>query len=306
MKLGAALWLPAGAAVLAAATGALFAGAAWAALFFYLFAWCGSLLCLAGLQGAVLGGSFLEEPRRLARMAALSVPWWLLFEAANLRLRNWSYEGLPPSLWVRWCGYALAFATVLPAVLECARLLERVLGNARVAPMPCLLGRRARGYALALGLAFAILPLLWPRLFFPLVWGAVFLLGEPWLAEYKPERSWLSALAQGRPAPALSLLLSGAACGLLWELFNYWSGGRWRYSVPWPAGPKLFEMPWAGYLGFPPFALECGSYWGMIETLEERLNKPTKTALVLALVALSLAVFVGIDTHTVTRFTAWP
>jgi hypothetical protein len=55
----------------------------------------------------------------------------------------------------------------------------------------------------------------------------------------------------------VALLTSGALCGVLWEFWNYWALTRWTYSVPYVSHLKVFEMPALGYLGFPPFALEC-------------------------------------------------
>jgi predicted flap endonuclease-1-like 5' DNA nuclease len=49
--------------------------------------------------------------------------------------------------------------------------------------------------------------------------------------------------------------------GLLWELFNVRARGKWIYTVPGFEDLKLFEMPVAGFLGFPPFALECFALW---------------------------------------------
>jgi hypothetical protein len=53
------------------------------------------------------------------------------------------------------------------------------------------------------------------------------------------------------------LLLSGVACGFLWEFWNFWAGARWYYTIPILGHVKVFEMPVLGYLGFPPFAVEC-------------------------------------------------
>ena len=53
---------------------------------------------------------------------------------------------------------------------------------------------------------------------------------------------------------------AGGACGLLWEFWNYWAATKWTYTVPYLGGVKLFEMPVLGFLGFPPFAVEC---WAM-------------------------------------------
>jgi len=55
----------------------------------------------------------------------------------------------------------------------------------------------------------------------------------------------------------INLALAGVLCGLLWEFWNYWCRAKWHYTVPVFERVKLFEMPIAGYLGFPAFALEC-------------------------------------------------
>ena len=57
---------------------------------------------------------------------------------------------------------------------------------------------------------------------------------------------------------------------MLWEFWNYWAIGKWIYTVPIPfAGPKIFEMPLLGFLGFPAFAVEVYSLQNFI--IEKRL-----------------------------------
>jgi len=53
------------------------------------------------------------------------------------------------------------------------------------------------------------------------------------------------------------LLASGLVCGVLWEFWNYWAIAKWTYTVPFFGNVKIFEMPVLGFLGFPPFAVEC-------------------------------------------------
>ena len=57
-------------------------------------------------------------------MFGWSVTVWLIFEAHNLALKNWGYVAVIPDGWVRWAGYALAFATVLPGVLLTAQVMD--------------------------------------------------------------------------------------------------------------------------------------------------------------------------------------
>jgi hypothetical protein len=70
-------------------------------------------------------------------------------------------------------------------------------------------------------------------------------------------KSLLADLEKGNPRTLYSLLISGIICGPLWEFWNYWAGARWHYTVPILGHVKIFEMPVLGYLGFPPFAVEC-------------------------------------------------
>ena len=88
------------------------------------------------------------------------------------------------------------------------------------------------------------------------VWlGFIFLL-DPINAHLGAESLW-SDWRAGRRDRLINLILSGFLCGMLWELWNYWSRAKWHYTVPIMENLKIFEMPVPGYFGFPPFALEC-------------------------------------------------
>jgi hypothetical protein len=60
-------------------------------------------------------------------------------------------------------------------------------------------------------------------------------------------------------------------CGILWEFWNYWAGARWIYVFPLAQHWKLFEMPAPGFLGFPPFAVECFAMYEFLRALKCRL-----------------------------------
>lgn len=292
----AALTLLGGAGLLASIA-CLYSGVEWIRPYFYIPAWWSMLALLVGLNRR--GES---ERGRLARMALLSVPFWLGYELLNLRLENWEYHDLPNQIPLRWVGYALAFATVLPAVLETAAFLKaRWPVGESLAPRPWLSSPSCARLSTALGLACLALPLWEPRYFFPLVWAPFFLLCEPVLARRRPRDSWLAALAEGNTRPIAALLTAGLLCGLAWEALNFWSGAKWRYTVPWPSGPKLFEMPWLGYLGFPPFALGCASAWQAHELWWEEAELGAKLCWVVSLLVISLLIFAGIDAQTLIR-----
>lgn len=52
-------------------------------------------------------------------------------------------------------------------------------------------------------------------------------------------------------------LAGGFLYGGLWEAWNLGARTKWIYTVPFFDELKLGEMPILGFLGFPPFALEC-------------------------------------------------
>jgi hypothetical protein len=208
----------------------------------------------AGPPGLWSGRSAYEK----ALIAVLSIPLWVIFEAYNLRLANWTYVGVPENLVARYFGYAWSFATITPGIFVTADLIEAFgwFGVAR--PVKCSAGA-LRGWMVAGGVMLAV-PLVLPQeaaaYFFAPVWlGFVFLL-DP--VNYRLGLPSLAGdFAEGRRARLYSLLLSGWACGVLWEFWNYWAAAKWLYIFPMFQQWKIFEMPAPGFFGFPPFALEC-------------------------------------------------
>lgn len=260
--IAAAAAVAAGATVVAAGTAGMLAGREPFATWYYPIAWYGTLL---GLDGAVALGSgrfrLLARPAHLASLLFWSAVAWLFFELVNLRLRNWYYVFVPDDPVARWTGIVLSFATVLPAIFVVEALLESFGAGERVRTPAFRAGATLRRRLAAAGAVLLALPLVWPRWFFPLVWVGPLLLLEVFTHGRDPARSLLGDLEQGRPGRVLRLLAAGAAVGLLWELFNARARGKWIYTVPGFEDLKLFEMPVAGFLGFPPFALECFALW---------------------------------------------
>jgi hypothetical protein len=243
--------------VLAAATAGLALLVEPIPTWYYHLAWWSYILAADDLNRRLSGRSLLRDrPRRFVWLAAVSVVWWTLFEAINLRLGNWYYVMDPPSRGLRWAGIALAFATVLPGVVETLELVENSgwLRTVRVRPLRWTAAREAAW--LALGTAGFALPLVWPDVFFPLTWLSLAFLLEPWNRRHA-SHSFLRDLEAGEAGPLCRTLAAGLACGLLWETWNYWARAKWIYTVPVFDELKLFEMPLLGFLGFPPFAVEC-------------------------------------------------
>jgi hypothetical protein len=90
----------------------------------------------------------------------------------------------------------------------------------------------------------------------PFVWLAYVFLLDP-LNALAGRPSVVSDLSGGNWRRPVSLLAAGGFCGILWEFWNYWALTKWTYTVPYFGHFKIFEMPVLGYLGFPPFAIEC-------------------------------------------------
>ncbi|MHC1726248.1 MAG: hypothetical protein AB9866_09610 [Syntrophobacteraceae bacterium] len=209
----------------------------------------------------------------------------------------------------RWTGYPVAYSTVLPGIFSTMALLDfaGILKNHRVPPLknPQELYRPF----LVIGTLFLTLPLLWPNFFFPLVWGAFIFLLEP-LNHKHGAPSLLRDWENGSLRNFYLLLIAGAICGLLWEFWNYWAGAKWIYTVPYVAELKVFEMPVLGFLGFPPFAVECftitSAFFLLVSKIKEKYPPRIAAALYAAgtilIVILALLVFAGIDRFTILSF----
>jgi hypothetical protein len=227
--------------------------------FFTPIAWSCYILAADAAVFAVSGRSLLRgQPAVLVRMVLLSIPLWLIFEGYNLRLVNWSYDGLPMNRALKLLGYAWSFATITPAILETAELVES-FGWFGPAPARRLSGR-AELIMILFGAACLVAPLtVSARIaayLFALVWvGFIFLLDPVNRRIGLP--SILADFAAGRRGRFYSLLLAGFLCGWFWEFWNYWAAAKWHYIFPMFQTWKIFEMPLPGYLGFVPFGVEC-------------------------------------------------
>jgi hypothetical protein len=250
---------------------ALFAGGSFISTYFTPLVWSGYLLFVDSLVYKKMEASLiLDRPKEFALMLPLSIGFWLIFEFYNLYLKNWHYVGLPEGIFLRWMGYAWAFATIWPAILITAEALE---GWRPPYPRRMKAFKVQRKYIfifVALGTLCLISPLISSPaiaqyLAAPVWLGFIFLL-DP--CNYLlGGKSLLGDLEKGSPRLLCNLFLSGMICGILWEFWNYWAGAKWHYTVPVLDHVKIFEMPILGYLGFPPFAVECFVMYEFIKNL---------------------------------------
>ena len=229
------------------------------ATYFTPIAWTCYILLADAAVLAIRGRSRLhDELGQFAWVALLSVPLWLIFEAYNLRLQNWTYTGVPTAWPLALLGYGWSFATISPGIFETADLIES-FGWFQPATA-ARFSRAGQRRMIIFGAICLLLPLIAPqtiaaRLFF-LVWiGFVFLL-DP-INHRLGLPSLIGDFARGRRSRFYSFLASGFVCGCLWEFWNYWAAAKWHYIFPMFQEWKIFEMPIPGYLGFLPFALEC-------------------------------------------------
>jgi hypothetical protein len=271
-----------GLGIIVVAEGLLFWGSRWMAIFITPIAWTGYLLLIDAAVWSLRGESRLgKTPGHFSSLAFWSVPLWLIFEAYNLRLENWTYVGLPESVLVRCIGSVWSFATIWPAILETADFVEALGWFRSHAARRMKLSPSAHLSILLLGLVLVTGPLLVPaslsRYLFGAVWIGFALLLDP-INYYAKGRSLLRDLETGQTATCYSLLVSGLICGILWEFWNYWATAKWVYVFPIMQQGKIFAMPWPGYLGFPAFALECFVMYEFLRTMRTQLRRLPRRA----------------------------
>ncbi len=228
--------------------------------------WLGYSLFVDALCFYRKGDSLLtRSPAAYAGLFLVSAPAWWLFELINARTQNWFYLGEEAFSTFEYALLStVSFSTVMPAVFGTAELAGtvRALRQARpgpaVPPTPTLLLAMFGSGGVMLGLT-----LLWPDIFFPFVWTAVFCLIEP-LNVRLGNRSLFNNLARGDWRPVIALCGGCLVCGFFWEMWNFYSYPKWVYRIPYADWLRLFEMPLAGYLGYLPFSLELFALYHLV------------------------------------------
>jgi hypothetical protein len=229
------------------------------ATYFIPIAWTAYILIADAAVLALTNRSRLHDaPITVARMALLSIPLWLIFEAYNLRLQNWTYVGVPREWPLALLGYGWSFATITPAIFETADLVQAMLPP--LPGEPWKIPRPVEDACIACGAVCLIIPLAAPQriaaYLFALVWLGFLLLLDP-LNRRLSLPSFLGDLSEGFRRRFYGFLGAGWICGWLWEFWNNWAAAKWHYTFPMFQNAKIFEMPAPGYLGFLPFALDC-------------------------------------------------
>ncbi|MBW2062113.1 MAG: hypothetical protein JRI95_11195 [Deltaproteobacteria bacterium] len=304
-----------GLAILVISEGLMLAGVHPFTTWFYSLAWWSYILIVDQVVYHLKGNSlWVNRRREFLLLIPCSVFFWMIFEGINVYLKNWHYINVPGETWIRWCGYFIAYSTVLPALFETTELLESLglYQKNRVRPIP-----KSRSWYLPftmVGLFFLFAPIFWPRFTFPVVWLSFIFLFEP-ILHARGGRSLMLEWEQGSLRTLFLLLTAGLICGLLWEFWNFWTTTKWVYTVPFFSWLKIFEMPVLGFLGFLPFTVECYVMYNFVTLLrgaggwtEEESERPGRTSPPFIILGLLIFVFVfvlvsrSIDFYNVRSF----
>ena len=284
---------------------------------FYCFAWWSYILTVDGVIFWTKGNSLISSR---SKEFFLMIPWsifiWLIFEAANLSLKNWSYIHLPHSSLERWLGYAIAYGTVLPGLFETTELLETagLFKNSTVRGRT--VSSRGQIPLVILGILCLASSVLFPQYCFSFIWiGFIFLL-EPF--NYRMGgKSLLRNIEEGNPRCLYLLLAAGLICGLLWEFWNFWAPSKWIYTIPFFEETKGFEMPFPGFLGFPPFALQAYVMYNFISLFrfnrgwdettyrlhpDQKTRRLTSVLTVILMISFFILMFRAIDLEAVDSY----
>ncbi|MGH9356570.1 MAG: hypothetical protein ACRD10_10620 [Terriglobia bacterium] len=267
-------WL--GLAIILISEALLGMGIRWVGVYFTPLVWTGYILLVDSMVASLEGSSYLRgSPRTFFALATCSAALWLIFEAFNLRLKNWAYVGLPSNVAARDAGYLWAFSTIWPAIFETAALI-RALGFFAAPPRRRhRVSRRTLTLTGLAGLVCVAVPVLTPARMGSYLFGLVWIGFAPLLEPINYLWNGTSLLREweaGSAATVKCFLFAGFICGFIWEFWNYWAHARWIYIFPIMQGWKIFEMPAPGFLGFPAFAVECLVMFEFLSTAVWRIR----------------------------------
>lgn len=210
-------------------------------------------------------GSSLFSRNKLAYIGLffLSIPVWWLFELFNSLTQNWQYWGRDHFTDFEFFLYAsLNFATVIPVVFGTSELISTFLKKQNNGWV--IKDEPKTGYIFILiGILMLALLIIFPKVFYPLIWMIVFFIVEGINVLLK-NKSITTSLSKGNWQPVFSLWIGCLICGFFWEMWNYFSYPKWIYDTPGVNFLHIFEMPLLGYLGYIPFSLELYSIYKLV------------------------------------------
>jgi hypothetical protein len=235
--------------------------------------WLAYIVAVNALSCRRAGRSLLtHRPLFFMTLFPASAVFWWFFEYLNRFVQNWYYVGERFGPWEYFWYATLPFATVLPAVLSTGEFIQSFAGFrrafGRVQPLSCFGHPLLPGVvmaAAAVGLAAIGVR---PSYFHSLVWVAPLLIIVA-VKGLRREPHLLQALAGTDWTAPVSAALAALVCGFFWEMWNFYSLAKWKYSIPLVHRFAIFEMPVLGYAGYLPFGLECAVVAALMEDLLE-------------------------------------
>jgi len=246
------------------------------ARWYFPLIWFGYIFLIDAITYKLKNHSLLmNKPKQLLLMLILSSLVWWMFEYVNYVLRNWQYVNIDvftsktEVLLFSW----LSFATVIPAVFETVDLLRTIhLFDNVTLKRKHNITKRFLYSMIGIGIVASMFIMLFPKQLFPFIWVSFYFILDP-LNYLHKQPSIIQHLKDRKLAIPLTLFIAGIGCGVLWEFWNFWALPKWVYVLPAWTGPKLFEMPLWGYLGYGPFAWELYAMYYFVRNLFSKKKK---------------------------------
>ncbi|WP_143017167.1 hypothetical protein [Catalinimonas alkaloidigena] len=225
--------------------------------------WLGYCLTIDALTVWRQGDSLLtRHPRAYVGLFLVSLPSWWLFELLNERAHYWYYDGREHFSDLAYFGLAsLCFSTVVPAIFGTAEFV----GTVRLPRWGIRVGQKRSTQVLFFvgGWLMLVTLLVWPKYGAALIWMSLYFILDP-LNAWLGNRSLLHQTGKGNWRPVWALWISGLICGFFWEMWNFYSYPKWKYTIPFVDFWPVFEMPLLGYLGYLPFSLELFALYHLL------------------------------------------
>ena len=231
--------------------------------------WLGYCLAMDALVFWRTGTSlFSRSWRKYVGLFLVSAPVWWIFEALNLRTQNWIYIGTEANTTLGYTFWTtLSFSTVIPAVFGSTEFVNSFDIVKRLGRGPVIRPDNLTTISFFItGWLMLALLLIWPMIFFPVIWLSPYFILEP-LNIWIGNRSLTDWTQNGDWRPVISLWLGVLLTAFFWEMWNFHSNPKWIYHVPWGDGYHIFEMPLLGYGGYLPFSLELFAMYHLIVSL---------------------------------------
>jgi len=240
------------------------------ARWYFPIIWFGYILLMDAIVYSLKKSSIIMNKRKqfFLMLGLSSIVWWG-FEIINYLLQNWSYENTASffnRMELLMFGW-ISFATVIPAIFETVDLIKTIhLFDKIKLKQKYNITKKTLYAMIGIGLASFGLIMLFPKQLFPFIWGSFYFIIDP-INYLNKQPSIIKHIKDRKLGIPISLFAAGIICGLLWEFWNYWALPRWIYTLPLYAGPKIFEMPILGYIGYAPFAWEIYAAYYFVRNL---------------------------------------